>query len=149
MNEPFRKFAHRASLLVGSSYAFTFAVLLCVFWAALGPIFGFSNSWQLVINTGTTIITFLTVFLIQNMQNRETKTVQLKLDELLRAVADARTSLVNLEALSDSELDRLQQQFEELAQKAGTEKTRIRVARGDGAAAAAPPPPKASRQPRR
>ena len=93
---------------------FVSALLIIVLWALAGPIFHFSDTWQLVINTGTTIITFLMVFLIQNTQNRDAEAIQLKLDELLRAITEARTSLVDLEDLSDSELDRLQEEFRRL-----------------------------------
>jgi low affinity Fe/Cu permease len=115
MDEFFRKFSHRASLLVGSSWAFMIAVLLILIWALVGPLFGYSDTWQLVINTSTTIITFLMVFLIQNTQNRDAKVIQLKLDELLRAVKEARTDLVNLEELPDTELEKLQEEFNRLS----------------------------------
>jgi low affinity Fe/Cu permease len=114
MKELFRKFAQTTSQAVGSSWAFILAALIIVVWAATGPLFRFSDTWQLVINTGTTIITFLMVFLIQNTQNRDAKAIHLKLDELLRAVEGARTQLVDLEALSDAELERLQQQFKRI-----------------------------------
>jgi low affinity Fe/Cu permease len=100
--------------MVGSSWAFILAVLIILVWALTGPLFHFSDTWQLVINTGTTIITFLMVFLIQNTQNRDAKAIHLKLDELLRGVKGARTHLVDLEALSDEELDRLQEQFKRI-----------------------------------
>src|SRR5215471_16806249 len=118
MNELFRLFAHKTSQLVGSSWAFMLAVLIIIAWAITGPVFHYSDTWQLVINTGTTIITFLMVFLIQNTQNRDAKAIQLKLDELLRGVKGARTGLVNLEGLSDEELDHLQMQFERLGRVA-------------------------------
>jgi low affinity Fe/Cu permease len=86
-------------------------------WAVTGPLFHFSDTWQLVINTATTIVTFLVVFLIQNTQNRDNKAIHLKLDELLRGVRGARTGLVNLESLTDEELDRLQKEFEKLCVK--------------------------------
>ena len=90
------------------------ACLSVIVWACTGRLFGFSDTWQLVINTATTIITFLMVFIIQNTQNRDTKAIHLKLDELLRGVKGARTSMVNIEALTDEELDRLQHEFERL-----------------------------------
>ena len=99
---------------VGSPFAFLLAVLTVVGWALTGPLFHYSDTWQLVINTGTTIVTFLMVFLIQNTQNRDTKALHLKLDELLRGVQGARTSFVNLENLSDEDLDRLQNEFERI-----------------------------------
>src|SRR6187397_1477740 len=100
MNELFRKIAHKTSQAIGSPIAFVIALLVVVIWILSGPIFGFSDTWQLVINTGTTIVTFLVIFLIQNSQNRDSKAIQLKLDELLRAVGEARNSLVDLEDLS-------------------------------------------------
>jgi low affinity Fe/Cu permease len=114
MNENFRKFSQTTSHLVGSSGAFILAVVVILAWALTGPLFRYSDTWQLVINTGTTIITFLMVFLIQNTQNRDAKALHLKLDELLRGVKGARTHLVDLEALSDEELDRLQEQFKRI-----------------------------------
>ena len=116
MNEMFRKFAHRVSHLVGTSRAFMLALLIVAVWLATGPLFHYSDTWQLVINTGTTIITFLIVFLIQNTQNRQDTAIQLKLDELLKGVKGARTSLVDIEDLSDEELDRLHEQFKHLHQ---------------------------------
>lgn len=109
--EFFRKFAHSASLIVGSAWAFLAALLLILIWGLTGPIFHFSDTWQLVINTGTTIITFLMVFLIQNSQNRDSKAIHLKLDELLKSIKNARTSMVNLEDLSDEELERIHNEF--------------------------------------
>ena len=114
MNELFRRFAHRVSHLVGTSWAFMLALLIVVVWLATGPIFHYSDTWQLVINTGTTIITFLIVFLIHNTQNRQDTAIQLKLDELLKGVKGARTSLVDIEDLSDKELERLHEQFKRL-----------------------------------
>lgn len=114
MNEFFRKFAHRASEVVGSPWAFLIAVGIIAAWALTGPIFGFSDTWQLVINTGTTVVTFLIVFLIQNTQNRDAKAIHLKLDELIRSARGARTRLVDLEELTDEELDKLQDEFRQL-----------------------------------
>ena len=118
-NELFRKFAHWTAALVGSAWAFIIAVVIIVAWAVSGPIFGFSDTWQLVINTGTTIVTFLMVFLIQNTQNRDAKAIHLKLDELIKAVKGARNDLVDLEDLSDEELERLQQEFRRLRERQG------------------------------
>ncbi len=117
MNETFRKFAQKVSQMAGTSWAFIFAVLIIVVWAGTGPVFKYSDTWQLVINTGTTIITFLMVFLIQNTQNRDAKAIHLKLDELIKGVKGARTGLVNLEQLSDAELERLQTEFAKLQKK--------------------------------
>ncbi len=114
MRQIFRSFAMHTSELVGSPWAFGTGVALVAIWALTGPLFHYSDGWQLVINTSTTIITFLMVFLIQNMQNRDAKAVHLKLDELLRAVKAARSQLINLENMSDEELDKLQKEFERL-----------------------------------
>jgi len=116
MNEMFRKFARRVAHLVGTSWAFMLVLLIVAVWLATGPLFHYSDTWQLVINTGTTIITFLIVFLIQNTQNMQDTAIQLKLDELLKGVKGARTSLVDIEDLSDEELDRLHEQFKHLHQ---------------------------------
>src|SRR5258705_12803375 len=110
----FRKFAHRTSRGVGSPWAFILAVLVIVVWGLTGPIFHFSDTWQLVINTGTTIVTFLMVFLIQNTQNRDAIAIHLKLDELIRALKGARNKLVDLEELSDEELEELRLEFRRL-----------------------------------
>jgi len=114
MNDMFRKFANKTSEIVGSPWAFIVAVAIIIIWALSGPIFGFSDTWQLVINTGTTIITFLMVFLIQNTQNRDAKAIHLKLDELIRSIKDARNSLVDLEDMSDEQLKHLQSEFQHL-----------------------------------
>src|SRR5689334_23116932 len=119
MSEAFRKFANMVSKATGSAWAFIAAVTLIVAWAVTGPIFHFSDVWQLVINTGTTIITFLMVFLIQNTQNRDSEAIHLKLDELLRAVEGARNSLVDLEEMSDDELKHLHEDFARLHEHAG------------------------------
>ncbi|HET8656298.1 MAG TPA: low affinity iron permease family protein [Longimicrobiaceae bacterium] len=117
MREFFRIFATRTSQVVGSAWTFIVAVVAIVLWACTGPIFQYSNTWQLVINTGTTIVTFLMVFLIQNTQNRDSRSMQLKLDELIRAVNSARTGMVDLEDLSDADLDRLQEQFRQMREQ--------------------------------
>lgn len=127
MHDLFRKFAHTTSAAVGSPWAFILAVTTIVVWAITGPIFGFSDTWQLVINTGTTIVTFLMVFLIQNTQNRDAKAIHLKLDELLSGLEGPRTSLVDLEDLTDEELEKLQQEFQQL-QKSHSQERR----NGDG-----------------
>ena len=114
MNDIFRKFANKTSAIVGSPWAFIAAVAIIVIWAVSGPIFSFSDTWQLVINTGTTIITFLMVFLIQNTQNRDAKAIHLKLDELIRGVQGARTGLVDLEDMTDDELKKLEEEFQRL-----------------------------------
>src|SRR3954470_14618036 len=116
MKDMFRRFAATIATSAGSPWAFLLAALIIVVWAVTGPIFNFSDTWQLVINTGTTIVTFLMVFLIQNTQNRDAVAIQLKLDELLRAVQGARTSLVDLENLDDKEILRLKKEFERIHQ---------------------------------
>jgi low affinity Fe/Cu permease len=114
MREAFRKVAAATARVVGSPWIFVLAVLLIVGWALSGPVFGFSDTWQLVINTTTTIVTFLMVFLIQNTQNRDSEAIHLKLDELIRAVHTARTRLVDLEDLSDEQLEELREEFKHL-----------------------------------
>lgn len=118
MREVFHKIAHKTSELVGSAGAFIIAVAVILVWAITGPIFHFSNTWQLMINTTTTILTFLTVFLIQNTQNRDAKAVHLKLDELIHAIKRARDRLIDLEDMSDEELERLHKEFEKIQRKA-------------------------------
>jgi low affinity Fe/Cu permease len=112
MNEVFRKFARFAADIVGSPAAFLFGVFVTLIWAITGSYFHYSDTWQLVINTGTSIGTFLIVFLIQNTQSRDAKVMQLKLDELIRSVKAARTELVQMEGLTDQELDDLQKEFQ-------------------------------------
>jgi len=118
VSDAFRIFARRSSILLGSAWAFAGAALVILVWLLTGPAFHFSDTWQLIINTATTVITFLMVFLIQNTQNRDAKAVHLKLDELLRALKGARNELVDLEDLSDEELKKLEQQFQRLRKKA-------------------------------
>ena len=114
MDEVFRKFSQACSRYLGTSWAFIAALAIIIVWGVSGPLFGFSDTWQLVINTGTTIVTFLMVFLIQNTQNRDAKAIQLKLDELIRGVGGARTGLVGLEELTDSQLQELEDQFQRI-----------------------------------
>ena len=114
MRELFRRFATRTSEWVGTPAAFVIGVALIVLWALTGPLFGYSDSWQLVVNTATTIITFLMVFLIQATQNRDAKAIHLKLDELLRGVHGARTAMVALENSTDEELAQFQEEFSRL-----------------------------------
>jgi len=117
MSEWFRVVAERAAKAVGSSWAFLIAIVVVLPWAITGPVFSYSDTWQLIINTGTTIVTFLMVFLIQNTQNRESQIVTLKLDELLRGVEGARTSFIDLDHMSDEELKAVQGEFERLREK--------------------------------
>ena len=118
MHDLFRRFAHRISELVGSPWVFVLALLVIIGWAITGPVFGYSDTWQLVINTGTTIVTFLMVFLIQNTQNRDAEAVQIKLDELLRVTAGAHNSLLDLEEIEEAELDLLRRRYIRLAREA-------------------------------
>jgi low affinity Fe/Cu permease len=117
----FRNFAHRVALTVGAPGAFGVALLLVLAWGVTGPLFHYSDSWQLTINTGTTIVTFLMVFVIQSTQNRDAQVVHLKLDELIRAVQGARNELVDMEDLPDEALRGLQSQFESLRRSAEAE----------------------------
>ena len=123
VRDAFRCFAQRASVLLGSAWAFCGAVFVIVVWLVTGPTFHFSDTWQLIINTATTVITFLMVFLIQNTQNRDAKAMHLKLDELIRAVKGARNQLVDLEELSDDELKKLEEQFQGLRKQAEHSRT--------------------------
>ena len=114
MNQVFRKFSIAAANALGSSWMFIANVLLILVWLVAGPFFHYSDTWQLVVNTATTVFTYLAVFLIQNTQNRDAVATHLKLDELIKGVKGARTGLVNLEKLSDEELQALQEEFDRL-----------------------------------
>jgi low affinity Fe/Cu permease len=118
VSDAFRIFARQSSIALGSAWAFAGAMLVILVWILSRPTFHYSNTWQLVINTGTTIVTFLMVFLIQNTQNRDAKAAHLKLDELIRAVKNARNELVYLEDLSDEELKKLEEQFKSVRKRA-------------------------------
>ena len=114
MNDVFHKVASRVSSIVGSPFAFITSVLIILTWGASGYLFHYSDTWQLVINTGTTIITFLMVFLIQNTQNRDARAIHLKLDELLKGTKGARNGMVEIEELSDKELQSLHEEFHQI-----------------------------------
>lgn len=114
----FNRFAKKAAVVTGKPITFVLAVIIIIVWASLGPIFGFSDTWQLVINTSTTIITFLMVFLIQNTQNRDGEAVQIKLDELIRSIKGARNQMMNLEEMDERELDRIRKEYLDLAEHA-------------------------------
>ena len=124
VRDAFRCFAQHASVLLGSAWAFCGAVLVIIVWLITGPTFHFSDTWQLIINTATTVVTFLMVFLIQNTQNRDAKAMHLKLDELIRAVKGARNQLVDLEELSDDDLKKLEEQFRRLRKHTENSRTR-------------------------
>jgi low affinity Fe/Cu permease len=117
LNEVFRRAAARVSCALGSPWAFLTAVSLVSIWAALGPVLDYSNNWQLIFSTATTIPTFLMVFILQNSQNRDTKAINIKLDELLRAIEGARTGLANVGELSDEDLAKLEREFRRLASR--------------------------------
>jgi low affinity Fe/Cu permease len=114
----FQAFAQKTSAAVGTPWSFLLATLVIIVWAVTGPIFKFSDTWQLVINTGTTIVTFLMVFLIQNTQNRDAKAIHLKLDELIRAKHGARNRMVDLENCTDEELDEIEREFKRVRNRA-------------------------------
>ena len=118
VSDVFRLFAKRSSKMLGSAWAFAAAILIILIWGVTGPMFHYSDTWQLIINTGTTIVTFLMVFLIQNTQNRDAKAVHLKLDELIRALKNARNELIDLEKLGDQDLVTLEKQFERVRKSA-------------------------------
>jgi low affinity Fe/Cu permease len=121
MRMNFSAFANRASSVAGRPLTFTIAAGAVVLWAVLGPVFDFSDGWQLTINTGTTIITFLMVFLIQNTQNRDSRAMQIKLDELIRATMHAHNALLDLEELSEDELEAFRKAYLRIAEKARKE----------------------------
>jgi low affinity Fe/Cu permease len=114
----FTRFANAAARATGRPGTFVLAVVVIVVWAATGPIFGFSDTWQLIINTGTTIVTFLMVFLIQNTQNRDSEAMHVKMDELIRALEGAHNALLDLEELDDEMLDKIRERYRRLAAKA-------------------------------
>ncbi len=124
-NDGFGRFAASASGWLGSKWAFAGAGFVIVVWGITGPLFHFSDTWQLVINTGTTIVTFLMVFLIQNTQNRDARAINLKLNELIRAVDKARNQMIDIENLSDLELDELQAKYETIKAACGERKGRL------------------------
>jgi len=132
----FTSFAQATSTWAGSQSAFVLALGAILVWAVTGPIFKYSDTWQMVINTGTTIVTFLMVFLIQNSQNRDGKVIQLKLDELIRAIEGAENALINMEEMTEDELEVTHARFIKLAEQAASARTGRRAAREKAAAAA-------------
>lgn len=114
----FKRFASATADITGHAGTFTGAIFIILIWALSGPMFGFSDTWQLVINTGTTIITFLMVFLIQNTQNRDTRAMQIKLDELIRSTQEAHNALLDIEELDEKDLKTLRKEYEKLAAEA-------------------------------
>jgi len=125
--EAFRHFAHWTANWMGNPWCFFLAIIVILVWPVTGPLFKFSDTWQLIINTGTTIVTFLMVFLIQNTQNRDAKAIHLKLDELIRAVHGARNKMIDLENVSDEELALLREQFDRICEKGRNETKRHAV----------------------
>ncbi|MGR9106297.1 MAG: low affinity iron permease family protein [Gammaproteobacteria bacterium] len=123
-NAKFDRFARLASRLTGRAVAFNVAIAVILFWMLSGPLFGFSDTWQLVINTATTIVTFMMVFLIQHTQNRDTEALQVKLDELIHALDGANDMLLDLEELEEEELDMLRKKYITLARVAREKKTK-------------------------
>lgn len=123
MKDFFAKMATHAARALGHPFAFLLAVGLVIGWAVMGPVMGYSETWQLFINTCTTIVTFLSVFLIQNSQNRESMAMQLKLDELIRAVKDARNEIIDLEDLPEEQLEKLAEQFRQKSAESEPQKS--------------------------
>ena len=134
MGQWFNQFAHKASTFAGHYVAFLAAVGVIIVWAVTGPLFGFSETWQLVINTSTTIITFLMVFLIQNTQNRDAMAMHLKLDELISSIAEADNAMINAEDETDEELAVLKQKYDALYNEHEELKARITPPAGNGKA---------------
>jgi low affinity Fe/Cu permease len=134
MGQKFAHFAHRVATLAGHYQTFLVALVIIAVWAVTGPLFGFSDTWQLVINTGTTIVTFLMVFLIQNTQNRDALAMQLKLDELIRATDTADNEIIRAEDETDEELAQLKQQYEALCDEHAALKARLGQTTGNGVA---------------
>jgi low affinity Fe/Cu permease len=128
LNHAFRVFAKWAAWATGHPLAFVTAVAIVAVWAITGPMFGYSDTWQLVINTGTTIITFLMVFLIQNTQNRDTAALHIKIDELIRAIEGAHNALLDLEEMEDADIDTMRKDYERLASEA---REALRSGKGD------------------
>jgi low affinity Fe/Cu permease len=124
----FSHLAKQASCLFGTPVAFAIACAVVLLWLVTGPVFGYSDTWQLVINTGTTIITFLMVFLVQHTQNRDARALHLKLDELVRSMATARNKLINLENCSDEELEQIERQFKALRSREERTKSKASAA---------------------
>jgi low affinity Fe/Cu permease len=130
----FSRFASKTAQIVGQPYMFLFAVVVLILWAASGPLFHFSDTWQLIINTGTTIITFLVVFLIQNTQNRDAKALHLKLDELIRSNLSARNDMIDIEKLSDEELEEIERRYAAICEESNARRGKnLKRARTNGA----------------
>ena len=124
----FTRLTKTTAHLTGRPATFVLATAVIIVWAVTGPAFGFSDTWQLVINTGTTIVTFLMVFLIQSTQNRDTEAIQVKLDEIIRAIGKAQNELLDLEELDEEDLDRIREKYRQMAQKARNDRRHTREA---------------------
>ncbi len=124
MQKFFTSFATKTAKIMGTSWAFLSAALVIAVWAVTGPLFHYSDTWQLVINTGTTIVTFLMVFLIQNTQNRDGKAMQLKLDELISAVKEAHNDMIDIESLTDEQLEEIAKKYKKVGLKDDDDKTK-------------------------
>ncbi len=131
MNLWFSRFASDTAQMVGHPYMFLFAVIALVIWGASGPVFHFSDTWQLIINTGTTIVTFLVVFLIQNTQNRDAKALHLKLDELIRSHHPANDDLIDIQKLSDEELDELELRYQKIRKQCEARRATLKSGAAD------------------
>ena len=127
VGDHFQVFATKMSFVVGTKWAFLASVLIIVIWAAVGPTFHYSNTWQLVINTATTIVTFLMVFLIQNTQNRDARAIHLKLDELIHSLSHAHNNMISIENLSDKELRAMAESYEKIRAEYDARKNRQRI----------------------
>ena len=125
----YSRFSNAVSRFCGRPVVFALAVGIVVVWALTGPLFDYSNTWQLVINTGTTIVTFLMVFVIQNTQMRDTEAMQVKLDEIIRAIGNAKNELLDLEELEEKDLDEIRQTYREMAEKARESRSKTDGAR--------------------
>ena len=133
----FSRFASKTAQIVGQPYMFLFALMVLILWAASGPLFHFSDTWQLIINTGTTIITFLVVFLIQNTQNRDAKALHLKLDELIRSHLSARNDMIDIEKLSDEELEEIERRYAAICEESNARRGKSsKMGRTNGARSA-------------
>lgn len=126
MSDAFRRFANTLSVALGTHWAFVGALLVVLAWAALGPMFHFSDTWQIVINTGTTIVTFLMVFIVQSTQNRDGQAIQLKLDELIRAQKQARNLFTDVEDATEEELAALEEEFRRMHKRAAAKLAHMR-----------------------
>jgi low affinity Fe/Cu permease len=120
----FARLASRTAALVGSPWAFLIALVSCLLWFLLGPVYRYSDTWQLVINTATTVLTFLIVFLIQNTQNRDAKAIHLKLDEVIRSIRRAHNEMIDIEKLSDEELEELAKHYEQIRKECDERRSR-------------------------